>query len=112
MAVPDDAPTSLPPDGLDEFETNAALQRLEIASHVTRLTEDRAVGGVTVSSQERARLALDSVTGELERLKAFGRERAPLPPETVLRMVEIGLMLESARRSLSKALEPADSSLE
>lgn len=87
-----------------QFEGNAALWRLEASTHVTRLTEDRAVGVASWKSEEAARTTLEGVRFEIDRLQGFGRQHAPLGSDAVLRLAEIGLMLETARRLLDRAL--------
>jgi hypothetical protein len=91
-----------------QFEANAALWRLEVSAQVIKLTEDLAVGVVSPKLQEAARTTLEGVTFELDRLKSFGKQRAPLSSAGVLRLAEVGLTLETARRLLNKAIVAAE----
>lgn len=110
MALQTDA-FAQPAGDFRQFEANAALWRLEASAHVTRLTDDCAVGVISPKSQDAARTALDGVTFEIDRLQSFGKQHGPLAPEAVLRLAEIGLMLETARRLLERARHQSSHSM-
>ncbi len=93
----------LEPD-LAQFESNAALWRLEVQRHAARLLDDEAVGSSDPEAREAARVALEGVEFEIDRLQGFAREHAGMGDGMVLRLAEVGLALETARRRLRRAL--------
>ena len=86
-----------------QFEVNAALWRLEADRHLHRLREDSAVCVLQPDHAEAARIALEGIRYEIDRLQAFAREHPGMPEASVLRLAELGLALETARRRLERA---------
>ena len=89
---------------LAQFEANAGLWRLEIDRHAFRLRENQAVGIRADSDVDAAKIALEGVVFEIDRLQAFAHSHAGMTAPMVLRLAEAGLALESARRRLHRAL--------
>ena len=92
-----------------QFETNANLWRLEVGRHAHRILEERAVGLYVATEQADANVALEGVVFEIDRLQAFARQHPGIPDVSVLRLAEAGLLLETGRRKLVKALSPEPS---
>jgi len=88
-----------------QFETNAGLWRLEIDRHAFRLREGQAFGATDTATTEAAAVALEGVAFEIDRLQAFARTHSGLSDAMVIRLLEAGVALETARRSLERALQ-------
>lgn len=93
----------LEPD-LQQFEINAGLWRLEVDRLASRLRENQAFGSDDVASAEAAKVALEGVGFEIDRLQAFARSHRGMTDGMVLRLAEAGLALETGRRRLERAL--------
>jgi hypothetical protein len=93
----------LEPD-IRQFETNAALWRLEIDRHAYRLRENEAIGVEDSIASDAAKVGLEGVNFEIDRLQSFARTHQGMPDAIILRLAEAGVALESARRRLERVL--------
>ena len=92
----------LEPD-LAQFEINAGMWRLEADRHLHRLREDAAIG-IDPVAIDPARVTLEGIGFEIDRIQAFARDHIGIADTSLLRLAEVGLALETARRRLVRAL--------
>lgn len=94
----------LDPD-IVQFEVNAALWRLEIDRHVRQLLEDAAVDGAAEQQIAAAKVTLEGVGFEITRFRDFVDRHSGFPMDMLVRLAEVATALETARRSLQRALD-------